>query len=211
MKEKRVIDYYLLCNRLKNVIRTGWKDWHVKKERVESVAEHIYGTQMLAIAMYSEYQYDIDIHKVILMLALHELEETVIGDITHLQMSKEEVEIIGHKAVEDICSNLLKGEQIKDLIFEFDKLETKEAKFAKFCDKLEADIQAKIYGDSNWVDLDNQEGNISLTNERVQQLLKDVHDFGKMWVLYGQERYHYDENFKAVSNYLLDNEIKDEE
>lgn len=59
-KEQNVLNYYVVCNKLKNVIRTGWKDWKVKRERIESVAEHIYGVQMLAIAMKSEYQYDID-------------------------------------------------------------------------------------------------------------------------------------------------------
>ena len=67
-KEENVLRYYVLCNKLKDIVRTGWKDWHVKRERIESIAEHIYGTQMLAIAMKSEYQYDIDIEKVILML-----------------------------------------------------------------------------------------------------------------------------------------------
>lgn len=28
-KESNVIDYYVLCNKLKTVIRTGWKDWNV--------------------------------------------------------------------------------------------------------------------------------------------------------------------------------------
>ena len=42
-----------------DVIRTGWIDWNVKRNRLESVAEHIYSTQMLAIAMKSEYGYDI--------------------------------------------------------------------------------------------------------------------------------------------------------
>ena len=71
MKEKNVIDFYVQCNKLKDIVRTGWKDWNVKRERVESIAEHIYGVQMLAIAMWSEYKYDIDIMKVITMLAVH--------------------------------------------------------------------------------------------------------------------------------------------
>ena len=33
-----VVKYYVLCNKLKDVIRTGWKDWNVTKDRVESVA-----------------------------------------------------------------------------------------------------------------------------------------------------------------------------
>ena len=64
-KEENVIKYYVLCNKLKNVIRTGWKDWKVQRDRIESVAEHIFGVQMLAIAMKSEFEYDIDIMKVI--------------------------------------------------------------------------------------------------------------------------------------------------
>ncbi len=50
-KEQKVLNYYVICNRLKDVIRTGWKDWNVKRDRIESVAEHIYSVQMLAIAM----------------------------------------------------------------------------------------------------------------------------------------------------------------
>lgn len=42
-KEQDVINYYVLCNKLKNVIRTGWLDWKVQKNRLESIAEHIYG------------------------------------------------------------------------------------------------------------------------------------------------------------------------
>ena len=104
-KEESVIKYYVLCNKLKNVIRTGWKDWNVKRERIESVAEHIYSVQMLAIAMKSEFHYDIDIMKVVLMLAVHELGETVIGDLTMFQISKEEKEKLEHEAVKEIFEN----------------------------------------------------------------------------------------------------------
>lgn len=73
-KEQNVINYYVICNRLKNVIRTGWKNWNVQRKRIESVAEHIFRVQMLAIAMKSEYQYDVDIMKVIFMLAIQKLQ-----------------------------------------------------------------------------------------------------------------------------------------
>lgn len=117
-KEENVIRYYVLCNKLKNVIRTGWKDWHVDSERIESVAEHVFGVQMLAIAMNSEYEYNIDITKVIMMLAVHELEEILIGDLTQFQISKAEKKIIGHKAVEKVLTGLIDKKQIMDLILE---------------------------------------------------------------------------------------------
>lgn len=44
--------------------------------------------------MQSEYEYDIDIKKVLFMLAIHELEEIVIGDLTWFQISKEEKKMV---------------------------------------------------------------------------------------------------------------------
>ena len=127
-KEENVIKYYVMCNKLKNVIRTGWKTWNVERERVESVAEHIFGVQMLAIAMKSEYEYDIDIMKVIFMLAVHELGEIVIGNKT-------------------------------------------------------------------------------LENELVKKLLSEEKTWSGMWLRFGQTVYPYDDNFKDVSKYALNNSI----
>ena len=206
-KEENVISYYVLCNKLKNVIRTGWLDWKVKKERIESVAEHIYGAQMLAIAMQSEYQYDIDITKVIFMLAIHELGEIIIGDLTQFQISKEEKEKIEHKAVHDILSSLVDGKKIEELFLEFDRHETPEAIFAYQCDKLECDIQCNLYDQENLVDLNNQEGNATFNNALVQELLKKGYSWSDMWLLFGQRKYPYDENFLKVSKYVMNNTI----
>ena len=173
-KERKVLDYYMLCNKLKDVVRTGWKDWNVKRERVESIAEHIFGTQMLAIAIKSEYEYDIDIMKVIYMLAIHELGEAVIGDLTEFQITREEKEKIEHKAVHEILSPLIDGEQIEKLFLEFDARETKEAKFAYLCDKMEFDMQFKIYQDMGLQkELNNQENNVVFKNEKINKMLED--------------------------------------
>ena len=207
-KEENVINYYVICNKLKNIIRTGWKDWNVKKERLESVAEHIFGTQMLAIAMKSEYQYDVDIMKVIFMLAIHELGETIIGDLTQFQISKEEKIKIEHDAVKEILSNLLEEKQIEELFLEFDSHKTKEAIFAYQCDKLECDLQSKLYDEEGCVDLNHQEGNKTMDNKLVKQLLQEKNSWSEMWLKFGQSIYPYDDNFIAVSNYALNNNIK---
>lgn len=207
-KEENVVNYYVICNKLKNIIRTGWKDWNVKKERLESVAEHIFGTQMLAIAMNSEYQYDIDIMKVIFMLAIHELGETIIGDLTQFQISKDEKIKIEHDAVKEILSNLLEKKQIEELFLEFDSHKTKEAMFAYQCDKLECDLQSKLYDEEGCVDLNHQENNKTMNNKLVKQLLQEKNSWSEMWLKFGQSIYPYDDNFIAVSNYALNNNIK---
>lgn len=206
-KEENVLRYYLLCNKLKNVIRTGWKDWNVKAERLESVAEHIYGVQMLALAMNSEFHYDINIMKVLYMLAVHELEEIYIGDLTLFQISSSQKMLLGHEAVSKVLRNLIKKEEIQEIIEEFDARITKEAKFAYYCDKLECDLQSKIYDEMNLIDLTDQQDNKTFYDERVQKFLKEGKSFSDMWLLFGQSLYSYDENFTAVSNYAIKNHI----
>lgn len=210
-KKENVINYYVLCNKLKNVIRTGWKDWNVQSDRIESVAEHIFGVQMLALAMYSEYQYDIDIMKVIFMLAVHELGETIIGDLTQFQISKEDKEKIEHEAVHKILLDLLDGEQIEKLFLEFDSHSTKEAMFAYQCDKLECDLQSKLYEEEGCVDLNKQDGNDTMNNSIVKELLDSGCSWSSMWLQFGQKIYPYDENFRAVSNYALNNNISNKQ
>ena len=75
---------------------------------------------MLAIAMYSEYNYDIDIKKVLMMLSIHELEEIMIGDLTLFDISKDEKLRLGHEAVEKVLSSLTSKEKLKEIILEFD-------------------------------------------------------------------------------------------
>ena len=207
-KEQNVINFYAICNKLKNVIRTGWKDWNVQRDRIESVAEHIYGVQMLAIAMQSEFEYDIDIKKVIFMLAIHELGETVIGDLTQFQITKEEKEKIEHEAVHEILKDLINGEQIEELFLEFDAHKTKEATFAYQCDKLECDLQCKLYDEENCVDLKKQISNNMIKNSRVKKLLQSEDSWSTMWLKFSQDTYPYDENFRSISNYAMREELK---
>ncbi len=206
--EENVLRYYVLCNRLKDTIRTGWKDWNVKRERLESIAEHIFGVQMLAIAMQSEYHYDIDIFKVIYMLAVHELEEIYIGDLTQFQITNEEKTKIGHDAVSKLLDGLLDKDKIKSIVFEFDNKQTKEAQFAYQCDKLECDLQCKLYDIENCVNLEDQKNNTSFYDSRVQALLKNNVSWSEMWLKFGQISYNYDENFRCVSDYALSHNIK---
>ncbi len=207
-KAKSVLRYYVFCNTLKDIVRTGWKDWRISRERLESIAEHIYGVQMLAIAMKSEYDYDVDIEKVIKMLAVHETEEIVIGDLTLFDIDRETKAEIGHKAVQKIFGGLIGGKEYIDLIMEFDERKTKEAIFAYHCDKLEADIQARIYDLEGCVnDINPKENERYKKSEDVKNLLDKNMSWGQMWIRYGQNRYNYDKNFTEVSQFAFDNDI----
>ena len=206
-KSKNVINFYILTNKLKNIVRTGWKNWHVSAERIESVAEHIYGTQMLALAMYSEYNYTLDIKKVIYMLAIHELEETIIGDLTYKDITKEEKEKIGHQAVENILKELLTGEEIKKIIYEFDERKTEEAKFSYLCDKLECDLQCKLYDENNYVKVEDQKPEDNHRPDVMEKLRKGEITWSYSWLKHDRPIYELDENFMEVLDYAINNKI----
>ena len=144
-KVENVIEYYVLTNKLKEVVRTGWKYWHVKKERLESIAEHIYGTCMLAIAVWSESLPTVNLAEVLMTLAVHETEELIIGDLTPYDKDYKDKNAKGEKAIEEIFKNLMCKEIYTTLIKNFNEQSTPEAIFAYKCDKLECDLQAKLY------------------------------------------------------------------
>lgn len=209
-RAEKVINSYVLMNKLKDIVRTGWKNWGVKRERVESIAEHIFSVQQLALLMhltYKKYE-NIDIYKIILMLAIHETEEAYIGDLTLFDIAREEKAKLGHKKVHEFFSQFMNGDEFERIILEFDERKTEEAKFAYFCDKLDCDIQAMIYDNENCVDLNNQENNKPFHDKKVQELLKQGMSFGEMWVQFGQDRYNYDEPFLEISNYIKTHKIK---
>ena len=207
-RQKSVLEYYVLCSKLKDLIRSGWKKWKVDRERLESVAEHIFGVQSLAIAMYSQYEYDIDIYKVIFMLAVHELEEIYIGDLTWWDTTASYKLEQGHKAIEEILSELFYKEQIKDLILEFDERKTKEALFAYHCDKLECDLQCKLYDEEGCVDMNNQSDNPVFYDEKVQKIISNGDSsWSSMWFEFDRSKYEGDRNFIEILEYAKNNDI----
>lgn len=194
-----ILKFYELSNRLKNVIRTGWKRWNVERERLESVAEHIFGTQMLAISIWSEFNYNLDIRKVVFMLAIHELEEIIIDDYTpYDNITEAEKMRQGHQAVHDLLDGFLKQAEIEAIVLEFDARETPEARFAYQCDKLEADLQCCLYDCEGCVDLPAQGNNPILQDAQVRKFYQQGLSWSKLWCSVDRERIGYDDNFKAI-------------
>lgn len=207
-KIKNLLQFYLLTTELKDKIRSGWKVWNIDRERVESVAEHIYGTCILAISIESEFDLCVNLYKVVMMLVLHEIEEVKIGDITPFdKITKEEKRKLGKQAVEEVLSTLDKKVQYIELIEEFESMETKESIFAKMCDKLEADIQCKIYCEEKCIDIDKKENVDLLKDSRVQKLLeKGEKTIADLYI--ENDRPIYTEKiFEDIADYIKNNEL----
>lgn len=210
MKEnsiKNAIQFYVLATTLKDKIRTGWINWNVSKERLESIAEHIYGTCILAIGIDSEFDMDINLNKVIKMLVLHELEEVIIGDLTPYDtITKEEKLELGKQAVSKVLENLIKKEEYEKLLNEFNANETPEAKFAFCCDKLEADLQAKIYTENNYCDIFDPRNKTYLEKDWNKEAVeKGATTLYELFINYDIK--YFEDIFKEIVTYTNNNQI----
>ena len=206
-KLKNSMRFYMLATQLKYKIRSGWdkSHWNVSKDRVESIAEHVYGTCILALSIDSEFKTNLDINKVIKMLVLHELGEVIIGDITPFDnITPEEKMKKEHEAMREVIGDLVNQEEFLSLLFEFDEKKTKEAIFAHHCDKLEADIKAKGYQDMGCQhSIDEQEDNVVVKSNKVQQMVKDgAQTAFDIWYEWDKSLYYDDEDFARLLDYV---------
>lgn len=207
---KSAINFYLLATKLKYKIRSGWdnKHWNIKGDRLESVAEHIYGTCILAIGLDSEFNLGIDLNKVIKMLVIHELGEVLIPDITPFDgITKEEKKQVEHVAFKEVLGSLIKTDELYALFAEFDAEKTVEAKVAHYCDKLEADIQAKVYQDMGLHhSLDDQEKNVVFTSPKAKEMLENAKTPFDIWYEWDKDIYADAPIFKRTLDFVKDND-----
>ncbi len=131
---------------LKNIPRQGWKN-KLDINNVESVADHSYSTAMMSMVL-SDLE-GLNTEKIIKMALLHDLAESVIGDVTPDEIKDERKISMENKAMIRILENLPGNvaEQYIILWDDFQKNSSKEANLLHEIDKLEMAFQAKFYLD----------------------------------------------------------------
>ena len=200
-KSSNIIKFYEFTNVLKSKIRTGWQEIEIQKERLESVAEHIYGCLMLAIAIDSEYDLNLDMYKVLKMLSLHELEEILMGDLTlRAGITKKEKILLGKKYVKEITDGLFKQNEIEELLNEFNAHITKESIFCYHIDKIECDMQAKMYDLEGVFLIEKAKEDLPFFGDRASEIEKISKTASDYWINYDKPRYEDDEIFKELIN-----------
>ena len=117
-----------------------------------------------------------------------------------------------HKSIDDTIAIiefwLLQYDIPERINFVIEHKETKEAKFAYHCDKLECDIQCKLYDEEGCVDLNDQHNDNPASNDpKVIELLKSGYSWSKMWLEYDKSKYLDDNNFMEVLEYVENNDI----
>ncbi len=148
---KNLIDFHKKAEKLKITTRHSWLS---NPKRQESVAEHSWMLCLLAIILSDKLTKKIDLLKVLKMLTIHDLAESVTGDIPSWEISTRQKNKYKYekKAFKKIVADLPKNKakEIISLWEEFEENKTKEAKFANSLDKIEVVMQHNIADISTW-------------------------------------------------------------
>lgn len=197
-----IIDFYITANKLKNVIRTGFKEVKISADRIESVAEHVYGSLVLAITIDSEYKLNLDMLKVLKMIIVSELSKVNLDNestpINHV--SKEDRINNAKETISRITERLMNKDELLSLLDEYNALETKEAKFARNISKLESDLQVKIYDLNGQFDLENAiEDAKNYPKDLAEKIVPQIKSASDGWILFDRQYYENDEIFKGLS------------
>ena len=208
-KIKNVCEFYAITHKLKNTLRSGWQLWRVDADRFESVAEHIYGTQMLALAINCEFDLGFDMAKIALMLAIHEVGESIIGDVprTGSPYTKEQKQKMEMEAVTKILGGICNSEKLMELFIEFEENNTREARFCNLIDRLECGLQIKYYEEQGCVDFAKDRP--QACKDKMQPFIDEgITTLSGVWLTnYIRTIFGQDEVIKSIAQFAIENKI----
>ena len=141
-----LIEFYFELNHLKQLFRQGWLLRKIPENKCESVADHLFGSAILALVIADGYYESLDMTKLLKMVLIHELGEIYIGDVTPKDFIPKKLKFEWeHKAIIEIFSKIPKGKEYISLWKEYEEGQSRESQFIKQIDRLEAAFQATVY------------------------------------------------------------------
>src|SRR5574340_693570 len=135
---KNIANFLFEAGMLKRTPRSGFQ---FLGSGSESVAEHIFRTVYIGYTLGHLVKESVNHDRLIKMCLFHDLPEARIGDLNYV--NKKYVKADVGKAVHDLAETLPFGEEIKELVFEFERGESIEAQLAYDADQLEMILALK--------------------------------------------------------------------
>lgn len=138
---------YYQAAELKRLYRQGWLKRGVPEAACESVADHSFGTALLALFLAGRPPYEgLDRDKALRIALVHELGEVYAGDITPVDgVSVEEKASLERDSMRRVLAGLRGGQEYLALWEEFEAGSSPEARFVRELDRLEMGLQAAAY------------------------------------------------------------------
>ncbi len=144
-----ILDFLQTSASLKKIPRQGWID-KLSIEKPESVADHVYSMAIMGMIFSDLEHYDTG--KILKIILLHDLVESITGDITPEQIIKEDKIALENRTMGKILNDLphTLQKQYGILWEEYQLNNSKEARIVHQLDKLEMALQAKIYSNDGY-------------------------------------------------------------
>lgn len=138
-------------------LKTQKRDLLLSNGENESVADHSWHLALMALIVHPYLEEKVDLLKVLKMILIHDLPEAEIGDIPYSKSIenpylKEQKDREEKEQIDKIKQMIKEGEEIFVLWNEYKERKTKEAKFVKALDTLEADYQGILFKDIKYWD-----------------------------------------------------------
>ncbi len=145
---KKILKVFLTLQWAKELPRQGFIALGFKRNEADSVAAHSYTTALLAYFLAKNLQKQgekIDPEKVLKMALLHDIGETIVGDVGTFvkNMAGGVFKNIEEEGVKALVEGLDSKEEIIGLVKEYDQRQSMEARVVKAADNLDALAQAK--------------------------------------------------------------------
>lgn len=151
MKASDILDFLLIAGRLKNIPRTGWVISGITDP--ETVASHSFRVALISMLL-SDYFSDINKEKVLRIALIHDLNESIIGDIP--LSAKDNVQIDEKKIFsEDIPIPAEIKERMVNDFAEFEDRTSTEGMIVRAADKIDLLLQAYEYEKNRGVRLNS--------------------------------------------------------
>lgn len=197
---EKIIEFYSVASNLKNIIRTGWAEVGIPTEKIETVAEHVYGCNLLAMCIAGEYKLDLNMEKVFKMLTIKELTKAITQEISVISGNKAEN---SRNIILSITEKLTSKDELLEIYDEYTAQETPEAKFALYVSKFESDLQAKLYDINGDFKLENAIEDIKNYPEELKEaILPTIENASDGWLQYNRTYYNDSEIFMKLSKDL---------
>lgn len=131
---------------LEQIKRTGWLMNNVPSKRLESVSDHTLQVIVLAVTFVHQFNLNYDISKLVQMCFIHDIGESLVGDVSDIDIDFENRKKLEREKTIEFLSSLTSNLSIYlDLWKESEERETDMSKFLYQVDKLDAIIKAKKY------------------------------------------------------------------
>lgn len=145
---KKILKVFLTLQWAKELPRQGFIAMGFKRNEADSVAAHSFSTGLLAYFLAKQLQKDgvkIDAEKVLKMGLVHDIGETIVGDVgTFVKgMAGGVFRNIEEEGVKALLEGLDSEQEIIELVEEYNKRQSLEARLVKAADNLDALAQAK--------------------------------------------------------------------